>query len=1564
MEEGRDLLLRVWGLAEGLAAQEDKPFHAFLLLYHVLTQPPLALRRVMGGTTAGGDAAAETPKAVLPLHTHAFDAEWKAEELVTRLRAAELLLLTDAPAPPATTAGAAPAPPPRLLSRVAGLEAAELAEQVLAPIFAVSSLTSTTTAASSSSDTAVAANGGRRGSASYSLEEVLQDAMEVRRSSAASTTTTTTTAAGAVAADALGWNGGLQSRAASMCFLSHAVVTALTWPTGPFTLAWPIADDKDDDDAIGDGDQAMHAPGEVCGGRDDGHRDGRSAVPQLSFGPASETIMISVSLVVRAHVLQAAVCHRRAQYARALQCLAEARQWIALQFSAAARARSVRLLWEDLQQRWVTAPSCAAAPALPCPSQFHALMEQLIEGEGRACAALVQVEECRMHYAVVHAGGSLQTPLPLALRHPGAAPPVHTGDLRLHLRRHHESLERLHSVSHGYMTVVRWIEAEAAGEDACTAASSMTPSQRCDVLRSVRRQLNPHCLSALRYSSSGAAVEESPCYVESFHLGLAAEVLGVYHCLSHVHFLCQQSATTLGTATTPSSTQSTPDAAMSAVAFMARGERARRSDGDGDSSNETMEDVETAFLRRYHKDPGYHAFCSDRHLPPQQQQQQVDASSDASVPNVGAITGDAVRRAVEHVKVNAFLFGRRLTTLAPPPPTPPWRETQQQSRSKPLSGGGDGGSAAHKPNGCPTPPPTRLVDSPRHPWRASADAVPGAAGDAAHEAVLLWCLTEMGFCDNYPLALRLQREMSSAVPNADAPPPPQPKDEDEEGEKPREQTQQRKRRRSSSSSPSSSSEEEEVEAWRPRSCLAPPYSWSWVLPGVRRVLQLNVELATALMHAAATTATTTTTATHGATEARGAAAAAAPLVPIVRIGLQNAEKVMARFLFAVDAEMLQLSSHTWGIPSSSSSSSPGARHGDSDDAVLHERRRALLDRLHCPAPAQLRFLVQMKAAALLTMARHHLTQLSLGRAVHYLREGQQFARVFHRQVRVALLPEMHMLLACVATCASLRRLPEPPAASATEKQRDGSLEGNNSSSSSSVSSGDGDAAGAYGRSSATRTGALCALAQGWPSAETRVAAAHVNRHSSGDGEAARFSILPEEEATVAQDVGLPYLHLLAAERAAAAAALHTPPSLSLLLYLLKAWAVFQFVLAGDEVAWPRPCSAAAPAPLTVVPRSPGMRSTSQSPQVMPLPSPSHATTTLNTTVEDQQRRVARLDSVTTTPTSTPTLRSRHAMLPTEMQRIQLEPATAAARVTPLAVKREEEEEDEEEDGGGGGGGRRSPVVKVEKKNGGVSAGGAAAAAAPRLQLGPSIVVGHCTALAEVRPVPRTQQHRAADVLQRMMDVLLHHYEGRGAAWTPHNTILFRLLRGAVLLCEDKDEPAAARELKEGTHFAKRHLGVLHPSVADGLALLANAYASLDIDVGPNGDARGCGTGDVDSCSRLAVSTAQLQRPAATADGGGVARTRRVAVQLAMRCSCTALASLATTTSAYSSGDGTDAPAAAAAADALTSPSVIAVRLREWWRSQVLHDLCGSGGAHQQLRSVFGWLPGAEDYVHL
>ncbi|CAC9483336.1 conserved hypothetical protein [Leishmania infantum JPCM5] len=1787
MKDSRDYILRLWSLAEDMVIHSGKPLHAFLLLHHVLTKPPPSLRRA-SGTTAGKPSinssgvgastvtlpTAATSEAALPLHVTAFDAEWKCEELVTRLRAAEYLLLADVPAARTAVSSASTAAPaassPRTLSCTAGLEALELAEQVLAPVFATTSLSVSTDTVpgaapppppyQQASSTASwwhrrcraskdSAGGGDKSrgscSASYSLDDVLREVADVSRSSASAAARSSSDSLGA---SIDGTGAGVQSRVASMYFLNHATVTALAWPLSSFTLAWPMRE------AAGDG-------------ADRSHRASGDGEQHLRFGPASETITISVSLVVRAHVLQAFICHRRAQHKRALQCLAEARQWIAQQYTDAARARTVRLLWEDLQERWAppsppppqqqqqssgtsssssaTAISAAQLPPLPA---FYRLIERLIAEEGRSCAAMVQVEECKVHYAILQACGSLPPPPPLPVRtssiavtttlaDASAQMQAHAADLRLHYRRYQESLQLLHVLSRAYMTVVRWIEEEAQGDVmTATAAEAPPPNGSMDVpeqgvawreaLRCVRSQLSPFCLCALQYTCNRATpvaprglatdtaattttADVSPCYALGFDVRLAAEVLGLYHCLSYVYLLYQQSAA----ASTLQPLSAKHHESLSVVELMARGTGGGGCSGQQSCNGSAMEErtkdrhasrgddtfeatkEEVAFLRRYRSDPAYVALFGDHQIRPQARQtlSSLDAALDtdaADDADVLAITRDLVHSAVEHAKINAFVFGQwRLgdaavtATLRAPSSTS--ANVKGEKRLKTESAHNDEtGGARDQCEGVQVAPLLR--------WCAPKDAEASTAPATAHEAALLWCLVELGLRDNYPFVIRFLRELSGALSRvtgityasgegaADCvAAPPQLPEEAAEGEVgvgdalptcPRPEGASlpgiRKHSRSPSPSPMPLMHRASHGA---TSRLQPPPSGNWVFPGFRRALQLYLELVTVLMRSAATMHATSSTAATGAEEPQSAAAfsstatsSTAPSIPILRLGLHDAEQLMAQVLFTVDAEMLHLTGNTWGIASGASAREGGCtrvtgatdyrnRNGkgtsSGDISLSHLRQRFLLaDQLQCSAPAQLRGLVQIKAAALVTMARHHLTQLSLVRAVHYLREGQQFARVFHRQAKLTLVPEMHVLLACLATCMSLRRLPDLPEP-AVKKGRRSEGRGH------SVSSGDGEAA--TDVALGTAHDALYASAQGWISAE-RATSIHAGsddgaaphephslsgHHSShvGNGTgAAAFAVPPREESTVAQDVGLPYLHLLAAERAACTT-LHTPPSLSLLLYILKAWTVFHLVTAGEELVWSDVgCNVSsllttpphAPTPLqqqqsirqmngspsmsAAVPRSLALKPASPSPPFLPLPSPSHATTTLNTTVEDQQRRVARLDSLTSTPTSTPTLRSRHATVPTEMHRIQLEPAimsAATARATVQAVKGEGNDDE-----GCGVGRAATGVAYVNAK--GANDGSADGKVTHSLQsrgssgvdkssavnsesgIGGTHVRGICTSFrgasamaatascpagAHVRALPHTQRHRAGDVLQRMMAVLLDHYETHGvyaapitaaapslsteaeratlqqvpaAAWTPQNVALFRLLRGAVLLCENKDEPAAARELKEATHIAKRHLGVLHPYVADGLALLASAYASLDVDAVPSGDSHSHGE---PSGSATSPSPQQVT--------GGAARTRKVAVQVAMRCSCMALASLYATSAANGS-DSVDAAGTTTAQQQQqqTAPlSTIGARLQEWWGSQVLHGLCGSGSggynanAVQHLRLLFGWLPGSAEY---
>ncbi|KAI5688395.1 hypothetical protein MNV84_02778 [Leishmania braziliensis] len=1793
MKDSRDYIRRVWSLAEGMVVQNGQPLHGFLLLHHVLTQPPPVLRRASGATagksstSSRGEASstaalptATTSKDALPLHVTAFDAEWKCEELVTRLRAAEYLLFTDVPAVctevSSTSATSPAAPALRTLSCSAGLEALELAEQVLAPVFASTSLlVSTDTVPGAAllppcqqtsstrplwyqsyrtSNSAAGGGGGGGGSrsASHILEDVLQEVADVSRSSAAAgarSSSASTTDAGGISA-------GVQSRVASMYFLNQATVTALAWPLSSFTLAWPVRD------ASVDGAEGLYGASEDSGQH-------LLSAP-LVFGPASETITIAVSLVVRAHVLQALICHRRAQHKRALQCLAEARQWLAQQYTDAARARTVRLLWEDLQERWmppspkqqqsasgtsaslpVTTTSAVQLPLLPA---FDRLIGRLIAEEGRACAAMIQVEECKVHYAILQACGSLPPLLPLPLRTSSSAVvssladasaqmQARTADLRLHYRRYQESLQLLHQLSRVYMTVVRWVEEEEQ-EGVMGANVTAGPPPRGSVdareqgvawreaLRCVRSRLSPFCLSALHCTcdpstlvpppgvatatTTAATAGVAPCYALGFDIRLAAEALGLYHCLSYVYLLCQKSAATPA----PQPLSAVHHGALSAVDLMARstaggggtepqpvnsgameaGTNVRNASQRGDAFEEAKE---LAFLQRYRSDSTYTALFGSHQIRPSAREafspfNAVLGTDDA---DARAVIHDVVHRAVEHATVNLFLFGRCLsggtavTTTSGTPAVVNTNVKAEKRRKAEVTDNDDDedGGARDQCKGVQAAP---LLG-----WRAPADATARTTPDIAHEAALLWCLVELGLRDNFPVVIRFQRELSNALSllsassrvtdvtrssgegtakNVSAPanlPKEAVAGETDVGNSlPKRSHPEdtslvaiRKRSRSPLSSPSPAPLVDEASDTATSRLLRPP-SWSWVFPGVRRALQLYVELVTVLMRAATTVHTSAFASATGTEELRSSAAFSAsvtssttPSIPILRLGLQNAEQLMARLLFTVDAEMLQLTGNTWGISPGAGLRESGSarvmgttdyRNGkspsSSDVNESQPRRHFLLaDQLQCSTPEQLRGLVQIKAAALVTMARHHLTQLSLVRAAHYLREGQQFARIFHRQAKLTLIPEMHVLLACLATCMSLRRLPaltEPLA-----KKGDGSEGRANS-----VSSGDRDG------ESSTAQDVLYAFAQGWLSTEGFTSSIHAsndngvapyephslsghhNNYISNGGGAAAFAIPPQEESTVAQDVGLPYLHLLAAERAACIS-LHTPPSLSLLLYILKAWTVFHLVTAGEELVWsavscdfssllttplhtPTPHLQQqqqstrnmneSPSLSTAIPRSLTLKSASSSPSCLPLPSPSHATTTLNTTVEDQQRRVARLDSLKTTPTSTPTLRSRHATLPTEMHRIQLEPAIMSADTTRAAVQGVKNEDNDDESGEAGrsfkgssyisakganvgcaeevtrspqshGSSDRVDKSTVVKSDGGISGTRRAQGIYANAHNASSVATAvPCPSGPHVRMLPQSQKHRAGDVLKRMIDVLLDHYETHGvhvapraapgssittetervapqrapaAAWTPQNVVLFRLLRGAALLCEDKDEPAAARELKEATHFAKQHLGVLHPYVADGLALLASAYTSLDVDAVPSGDSHSHG-----ESSGSATSLPPQQAM------DGAARTRRVAVQVAMRCSCMALASLYTT-STINGSDGVDAAGTTTAQaqqqqqQQQTAPfSSIGARLWEWWGSQVLHGLCGGASGHnsnavQQLRLLFGWLPGSAEY---
>ncbi|KPA82897.1 hypothetical protein ABB37_02654 [Leptomonas pyrrhocoris] len=1701
MSDGRDYLLRVWQLAEELAVQSGKPLHAFLLLHHVLTQPPPQLRSAGVSTKSAAASSSSTAAASTPLHVPSLDAEWKCEELATRVRAAEYLLFPDVARPVGSSPAAeglsgnaalpfvtSASPPAHTLSRAAALESLELAEQVLAPVFAASSHTGSSVGDGRSNDQNsipqdmwnVHASGMKRTLLDTALSEVAQTTIGGSGSSPASARTVSAAAPSPHSPsffknDSHGGVGVVETRAASMYFFSESTVTALAWPLTYFTLAWPFS---------------MTSPSPTA-----------AAAPlSLSFKSANQTIMIAVALVVRAHLLQAVVCHRRVQYRRALQCLAEARKWVQQQFTESAQTRSLRLLWADLQERWCSSASCSASrtetasasPLLSCPHlpHFDRLMTRLMELERRACEAMISVEECKVHFLILQSCGSLPPPpllLPLSPSYSegsAALPPpaagiessAHAPDLRLHYKRYHESVLQLHEVSWVYVRLLQWVEEDEMDDDngdeqqgvrvkrengeRDARAGASLPREHA---RRVQRQLSPFCLCALHHGGSYSEFHEqhahvvsvkaksetnkdpvlrgeqqqrerptgwlNSTYVVNYDKRLAAEVLGFYHCMSFLYVLYQHASTATSASNNHNASQ-----------------RLRVAE---------KEQEEAEFFTRY---AGVLA-----HTPP----------FTARSPSTSAASHNAVQRALMHCRIYAFVFGA----------------------FSPCGDDADGDSTAAAGR-----------------WRshlAGAGSSSSSAPTAVHEAGLLLCLAELALKDDFPFALQFCSAFKEgAVSSA------------------RTAVEENRPSDAAVSSAVKKEADEEVEGGRrppaqpqsqqARSSLLAPPSWNWVVPGLRTILQLYVALMTVPLQAAATMPASTPPLSPAVSAMRlaavpaptaAAAAGTTPPVPILQAGLQRAEQLLARLLFTLDREMLHLTGNAWTLaaapaagsattrfgvlslqPQHRQSNQSGASHrsGDGSSSVSPRSFSPWMcaDHLQSSPPAQLRWLVQIKAAALLTMARHHLTQLSIVRAVHHLREVQQFARVFHRQAKLSLLPEMHVLLAAVATCMSLRRLPDlsifqkpqlhghrrglkrSRASEATlsegeegeghpdaEIDEDGSGEGTPS-----THPADAGDAGFVGE-------VLYAFAQGWPSAD------------SAPPSSAAFSIPPREEATIAQDVGLPYLHLLAAERAACTS-LYTPPSLLLLLYLMKAWVVYQLVATGEEVTWAAPERDAAAAAAEVERQGTDeIRQRQQQQQSsaavalsplspacppLPLPTASYATTSLNTTVEDQQRRIARLDSLTSTPTSTPTLRGRHATLPAEMQRIQLEqlalPPPVISPVKPVdSVAGAQDSVGHVQTSAfsslaGGEEVATSSVAAGESVAVGPPPSPSASLSSPVLPAAlhepknaPTDAVAAPTTLSPPEPplppppsssffssahrTPRsspkvssipvaqttsvalTVRHRAGDVLQRMMAVLQHHYEAYAlyttssatqvglssasrpvgavpsTAWTPQNVTLLRLLRGAVLLTEDRDEPAAVRELKETTHYAKQHLGVLHPYVADGLALLTNAYASLDVDTGSSGgNSLASGTGE-------GTSPSSLPQDSAT-------RTRRVAVQLAMRCSCTALASLAlsgntsspspftkpptgTTSRGSGVGDG-EGSAAAATVDALDSRdsdnhmggasalpppqqqqqqlTVLHSRLREWWSTQVLEELCGNGSVHRsmravkQLRILLHWLP--------
>ena len=1688
MCDGRDYLHRVWQLAEDLAVHAGKPLHAFLLLHYLLTRPPAQLRSVGTAVKASAASSSSSTAAATPLHQPSLDAEWRCEELATRVRAGEYLLLSDvtppvcdaspavAMAPPHSEGATSPMPfaaPPtsRTLSRAAALESLELAEEVLAPVFAAASQTA-----------------GQAPLDAVLCEVAQTSTTSTNNSLAPQMSSFSTSSYYYYRSTSSEWGGdgfgagvfrAADARAGSPYFFNESTVTALAWPLTSFTLTWPFA----------------------------------SASPPLLFKAASQTIMIPAALVVRAHVLQAVVCYRRVQHKRALQCLAEARRWVARQFTEAAQTRSLRLLWADLQERWSPAVSTSAndssVTAVPRLSpqylpRFDRMMRQLMKREQRVCTTMISVEECKVHFAILQACGTLPPP-PLLLRPVSDASkestagqtPAHAPDLRLHYKRYQESAQLLQHVSRVYMRVLDWIEEEESGKEENAGSENEAtheaedgengnrrvrvkredsgdvhqgkdevphePLQR-DEVRLAQSQLSPFCLCALRRSGSGnnnstsscctssslfpdrhstevqkqdaddhsvkterkgsadceqrsspcddahaAAVEaetsagtasaqpHSVTYTVNYDMRLAAAVLGWYHCASFFYVLHQQAS------------PATPSTEVKS--------KAEQDVGVTDAA-------EARFLARYS--------C-------------VSASTSTIAHRSKAALHDPVQRALAHFHVYAFVFGAFPASVASP---------SEKSMAARWRCGSAGANTTTSSSASSLPQLTLLHCSP------------------AHEAVLLLCLAELALMDCYPFALNFSNAAkeggSTSAPRA---PPRQsslrnsklssfePKEEDaaEEEKKAEDAV------KAEPEDDESTMEGPTVLAPRKRrrspTLLHDPPSWHWVLPGVRATLQLYLQLTTVLMQAATTIQVSTPPTSPMQSATRGAATAAAsaavsliPPVPILQAGLQRAEQVLARLLFTLDREMLQLTGNMWSmaaaaVPSLSSSfsfsvpssasgvsnsragglttqqHSSHSRGADSKPSLLHTTP-APVDYFQSSSPAQLRWLVQIKTAALLTMARHHLTQLSIVRAVHYLREVQHFTRVFHRQAKLSLLPEMHVLLAAVAACLSLRRLPDhhsPLPQLQLQHRRHRGMKANRSGVSvlsetdydnddrwtchdSARGRGGTRASGAPPTEAATASmvqEALYNFAQGWPSIDAPHSSAasgptmlRTSLTSSVEGGSppassatAGFSILPQEEATVAQDVGLPYLHLLAAEHAACTS-LHTPPSFILLLHLMKAWAVYQLVAAGEELRW------VATAPLAAEGHTAQQQQQGKvvavhppSPPLLPLPTASYATTTLNSTIEDQQRRVARLDSLTTTPTSTPTLRSRHAALPAEMQRIQLD---STAVTSPLLSP------------------ARPPDAAAPSEHSITFE--APPPSSPRAP--------PTTPTAQAVTVPLTVRHRAGDVLQRMMAVLRHHYDVYAAyeasvsrppsssspapststataaapdpdlaspplvavpttAWTPLNVILFRLLRGAVLLTEDRDEPAAARELKETTHYAKTKLGVLHPYVADGLALLTSAYAALDVETTTSSLTEGGGDGGP-SLSDSPQSPQQQQR------SDSASRARRVAVQLAMRCSCNALAALAASEHSFQHltkstvpspavSAGNTADGGAASTDGVNgSPQQqqattgMLARLRDWWATQVLEELCGNGNeqrsAHavKRLQALFSWLPGAAE----
>lgn len=1604
MTEPENGVLRLWSIAE-VMAYEGHPLQAFLVLHHLLTHPPPSLlrRRTARENEAGDGSASNDP---LPLQSTAFDAEWRLEELATRVRAAELLLLHDsarpqgqASAPTASTASSSsstfsPGTARRALSRTATSEMLELAEKVLAPIFATTSSAtpsfhsngSTTTA------TAAAAAGGVMKRGSYSADRragdngavppsstsgvvapLIVDVCDIVQETRCSAATAMAAAAPFDSSDAVAFLSSSSLPSSS----TESTVTLLAWPSVATSLQWPISTtyaSVSPDEAANRHPPCNPARSGGTNTKDDAKYAER--LPRLRLRPSTANIVIPVSLLLRAYTLQATICRRRGQYKRSLQCLAAAEQLLKEAFSPHQRRRALHLLWQDLHERLVDSAASQTSghvsSTLELP-HFDDVMGAAIESEHHACQAMVAVEICQMHHQLVQQCGNLPVFLGAYVEakkdedvvvkgrqngdafkaaRPSTALPA---DWKMQWKQYTESISLLASYSRRYMSLLLHMQRQSrSGAETNTFSGPAVYRTSVEHLQMIQQQLHISCLTAIGYQRPSTlplqlarrlpslkkeeeeeAVDvscqqwipvEGGRWTPSFKLQLAVVVLGFYYCMS-LTFRASSSASV------PLAGSTSREAA--------------------DQMNDDADDEEIAERQFF-----------EAVLTPDDIAAAVDAS--------------AVKQ-MSRSKRRRFELSGSGAAGGGGPSRPDIRFTRLQrahlhfiATEKILSAPELGGGAGVMPPGHTAAPPTeaslqrRLFELGQvqdavclrrgHAATRTTTAAAAAAGPPQE------CFGQLRVGEAPPCVSEHrhhpQPSAATAVACTDA-------DHDKGGG-------------------DDYDEAVAVTAELP----------SWLLPGVRRALWQYT-----LLH-------TTETASSALPSCHAAAVSPLPVppsgvpVPAAAAALDYGECNVARLLHDIDRQLFYLTGNAMrnsADDADGNTTSPpppqcdeemrGPAAATSTAGQLHQRqsrwRRKMArvtfseDQLQCSPLSQIKLLLYIKSSALLRMAAQHLCQLSPVRAVRHLAEARHFLSVFQKQARF-MLPEVHLLTACISASLSLRRVAEadcPP----SSRQQGGSHRSRGT-----------------GSSSSSIAAAVAQMAMGWAASGGPAAPASV------------YAITAAEEASIAEAVGLPYLHLLAAERVASVG-LQTPSSLLLLIRLLMALVLYQYILYGDDfVLVCRPATIAT---------------------TTPTGTPTVRTATAEQ--EEQQRRVARLDSLTPTPTTTPQQkhqlhprhRSRYATVPAELQRLRLD-------TTPVMRPKSPEREssgngDDDGDGGQSVQWRRSedgispPFSPCSGGSGGLPDQSRKSASTTPIfsSLPPALLrtvsplslanaaatsaeneddedddEGSCTAnkwaatppprqpsrhVSHVQVVPYSTRHRYTAALQQMIDVLQRSYAaahqdgGHTAlltAWTTQNITLLYLLRSAMTLTETKDDLAAVREVRQCTAFARRHLGISHPFVADGLRLLSDAYAALDAGLNVAGPPN-------------EVSAAVEDEATPAPNESSRRKAVRVAVQLALRTSCTALlpllsssslaAAAAMTTeeeeenqhqqnSAKGHGDRDATPGASNSA-AWNSLPHQAAALQSWWDAEVLQQLGGGGPLTKQLISVVAFLPGIPGY---